>query len=93
MTKAVGLPRAKRVRRRTDSPSKHVARITWILLTLLYDGVLDYASCIDRFGISRREFQRDLLKLREIGETRGFTIPISQAAVSSCSMRVPASGA
>ncbi len=74
MTKAVGLPRAKRVRRRTDSPSKHVARITWILLTLLYDGVLDYASCIDRFGISRREFQRDLLKLREIGETRGFTI-------------------
>jgi predicted DNA-binding transcriptional regulator YafY len=74
VTKAVGLPRAERVKRRTDAPSKHVARITWILLTLLYDGVLDYALCVDRFGISRREFQRDLLKLREIGRTRGFTI-------------------
>jgi DeoR/GlpR family transcriptional regulator of sugar metabolism len=66
--------RAKRMRRRTDSPSKHVARITWILLTLLYDGVLEYASCIDRFGISKREFQRDLLKLREIGKSGGFAL-------------------
>jgi predicted DNA-binding transcriptional regulator YafY len=74
MTKSAGLPRAERLRRRTDSPSKHVARITWVLLTLLYDEVLEYASCVDRFGISKREFQRDLLKLREIGKSRGFTI-------------------
>lgn len=61
-------------RRRTDTPSAHVARIGWILLTLLYESVLDYGICIDRFGISRREFQRDLLKIREIGKERGFTV-------------------
>ncbi len=63
-----------RQRRRAETPSQHVARITWILLTLLYDGVLQYASCVDRFGISRREFQRDLAKLREVGASQGFTI-------------------
>jgi hypothetical protein len=42
-------------RRRTDTLSAHVARIVSILLTLLYQGVVDYAICIDRFGISRRE--------------------------------------
>jgi predicted DNA-binding transcriptional regulator YafY len=63
-----------RARPRTDAPSRTVARIGWILLTLLYDGVVDYAACIDRFGISRREFQRDLLKIREIGRGHGFTV-------------------
>jgi predicted DNA-binding transcriptional regulator YafY len=43
-------------------------------MTLLFDGVLEYATCIDRFGISKREFQRDLLKLREIGKSSGFAI-------------------
>jgi predicted DNA-binding transcriptional regulator YafY len=61
-------------KRRTDSPSAHVARIGWTLVTLLYDGVLDYGTCVDRFGISRREFQRDLLKIREVGKERGFGV-------------------
>ncbi len=65
---------SRRGRRRTDTPSAHLARIVWILLTLLSDGVLDYATCIDRFGISKREFQRDLLKLREIGKEEGFAV-------------------
>lgn len=65
---------AGKSRRRTDTPSAHLARIVWILLTLLYDGVLDYATCIDRFGISKREFQRDLLKVREIGKEQGFGV-------------------
>ncbi|MHB8147361.1 MAG: helix-turn-helix transcriptional regulator [Vulcanimicrobiaceae bacterium] len=69
-------------RRRADAPSDRVARIIWILLRLLYDGALDFATCIDRFGISRREFQRDLKHLREIGETCGFTIsPITGGRV------------
>ncbi len=68
---AFGEASGKSRRRRTDTPSAHVARIGWILLTLLYDGVLDYAICIDRFGISRREFQRDLLKIRELGKEQG----------------------
>jgi len=66
--------RGKRPRRRTDAPSAHVARIGWILLTLMFDGVLEYAACIDRFGISRREFQRDMLKVREIGKGHGFAV-------------------
>jgi predicted DNA-binding transcriptional regulator YafY len=70
----VGPPKGKRKRRRTDAPSAHVARIGWILMTLILDGVLEYAACIDRFGISRREFQRDLLKVREIGKGHGFAV-------------------
>ncbi|HEY9084844.1 MAG TPA: hypothetical protein VIN40_02745, partial [Candidatus Tyrphobacter sp.] len=65
---------ARRARRRSDAPSAHVSRIGSLLVRLLRDEVLDYATCIDRFGISRREFQRDLLKIRKIGEAFGFTV-------------------
>ncbi len=74
MSKSAGRPYGKLARKRTDAPSDHLARIAWILVTLLTDGALEYAACIDRFGISRREFQRDLHKLREIGKSCGFTI-------------------
>ncbi len=67
-------PFGKIARRRTDAPSRQFARIMWIFLTLLRDEVIEYAACIDRFGISRREFQRDLHKLREVGADAGFTI-------------------
>lgn len=60
--------------KRKDTPSAHVARIGWILVTLLCERVVDYGTCIDRFGISRREFQRDLLKIREMGKERGFSV-------------------
>mgnify|MGYP001332725746 CR=1 FL=1 len=65
---------AKSSKRRTDAPSPSLARIAWLLVTLFHEGVVEYAWCIDRFGISRREFQRDLHKLREIGKSAGFTI-------------------
>ncbi len=73
MAISAGLPR-KSATRRTDAPSRHLARIMWILMTLLSDEALEYAVCVDRFGVSRREFQRDLRKLREIGADAGFTI-------------------
>jgi predicted DNA-binding transcriptional regulator YafY len=43
-------------------------------VVLLRDGAVDYAPWIDRFRISRREFQRDCLKLRAIGKEYGFTV-------------------
>ncbi len=64
----------KSAKRRKDTPSEHLARVVWMLLTLLYDGVVDFGMCIDRFGISRREFQRDLLKIREMGKEQGFGV-------------------
>lgn len=66
--------RAASRKRRADAPTEHLARIAWLLLTLRSNGVVEYASYIDRFGISRREFQRDLRKLREIGQEHGFTL-------------------
>jgi len=63
-----------RRRRATDAPSDHVARIGWLLIKLLFDGVVEYAAFIDRFGISRREFQRDLRELRTLCGDHGFTI-------------------
>jgi predicted DNA-binding transcriptional regulator YafY len=63
-----------RARRRADNLSSHVVRIGWLLLTLLYDRVASYEMYRDRFGLSLREFQRDLRKIREIGKGR-FHIP------------------
>lgn len=59
---------------RTDAPTEHVARIAWILITLLSDGVLEYARCVDLFGISQRQFQRDVRKIRSLGAPHGFAI-------------------
>lgn len=59
--------------RRSDAPSEHVARIGWLLLRLLHDRAIEYATYRDRFGRSSRGFQRDLCKLREIGRGH-FTI-------------------
>ncbi len=61
-------------RRHTDAPALHVARLGWMLLTLLGDGVLECADCMHRFGISRRQLQRDLRDLRKIGESQGLVI-------------------
>ncbi len=63
-----------RRRRHTDAPALHVARLGWMLLTLLGDGVLECADCMHRFGISRRQLQRDLRDLRKIGEQQGLVI-------------------
>lgn len=69
------LERFPRVRRSTDdAPTNHLARISWMLVALLCDGVVEYGACVSRFGISRREFQRDLRKLRKIGQNHGFTV-------------------
>ncbi len=67
-------PFGKIARRRTDAPSRQLVRITWIFMTLLCDEAVEYAACVDRFGVSRREFQRDLRKLRDVGADAGFTI-------------------
>jgi predicted DNA-binding transcriptional regulator YafY len=61
-------------KRRADAPSEHVARIGWMLITLLCDGVLEYARCIDLFGISARQFQRDVRKIRDLGRPHGFVV-------------------
>ncbi|HTV72736.1 MAG TPA: WYL domain-containing protein [Candidatus Acidoferrales bacterium] len=74
--------RRKRARRRTDAPAKHLVRVVSILVTLLCDEVLDYAACVRRYEISKRVFQRDLRKLREIGREQGFSIsPITNGRV------------
>ncbi|MGB6518520.1 MAG: WYL domain-containing protein [Candidatus Cybelea sp.] len=65
-------------KRRADAPSEHVARIGWMLITLLCDGVLEYARCIDLFGISPRQFQRDLRKIRDLGRPHGFAVSPSK---------------
>jgi predicted DNA-binding transcriptional regulator YafY len=61
-------------RARGDRPSEALARIVWVLVTLLCDEVLDFGACLERFQISERELQRYLKKLRTIGETCGFAI-------------------
>ena len=66
-------------KRRSDAPTEHVARIGWMLITLLCDGVLDYGRCIDLFGISHRQFQRDLRQIRELGDPHGFAITHSKS--------------
>lgn len=70
-------PDGKR-KRRADAPSEHVARIGWMLITLLCDGVLEYARCIDLFGISPRQFQRDIRQIRDLGRPHGFAISPSK---------------
>ena len=72
-TPAGGFPQHME-RRRTDAPTEHVTRITWMLVTLLSFGALEYAAYNDRFGRSQRQFQRDAYKLRDIGRTAGFTV-------------------
>jgi len=60
--------------RRSDRPTEHVARITWMLVTLLSSGTLEYAAYRDHSGRSSRQFQRDAYQLREIGKTAGFIV-------------------
>ncbi|MGH7738340.1 MAG: helix-turn-helix transcriptional regulator [Candidatus Tyrphobacter sp.] len=45
---------------------------------MLSEGVVDCTNWIARHEISRRELQRDLSKLREIGQGLGFTVTHSQ---------------
>ncbi len=45
-----------------------------MLVTLLCNGVLEYGCCVDLFGISRRQFQRDVKKIRTLGRPHGFAI-------------------
>lgn len=61
-------------KRRGDAPTEHLARLAWMLITLLSDGVLEYARCVDLFGISRRQFQRDARRIRELGHPHGFVV-------------------
>ncbi len=61
-------------KRRTDAPTEHVARLAWMLISLLSDGVLDYGRCVDLFGISQRQFQRDIRKIRSLGQPHGFAV-------------------
>jgi predicted DNA-binding transcriptional regulator YafY len=60
--------------RRSDVPGVHLARLGWMLLTLIGDGVLECADCMDRFEISKRQLQRDLRALREIGAAQGLVV-------------------
>jgi predicted DNA-binding transcriptional regulator YafY len=57
-----------------DAPTEHVARIAWMLVTLLTSETLEYATYCDRFGRSLRQFQRDVYQLREIGRDVGFHV-------------------
>lgn len=50
-----------------------------MIITLLCDGVLDYARCIDLFGISPRQFQRDLRHIRELGRAHSFGVSHSKS--------------
>ncbi len=69
-------------KRRGDAPSASVARLVWMLSTLLLDKVLDVAACERRFSRSRRDIQRDLRKLRLFGQTIGFQLdPIRRGRV------------
>ena len=68
-----GFPKEPR-KRRNDKPTEHVARITWMLVTLLSFGTLEYAAYCDYFGRSSRQFQRDAYQLRLIGKTTGFIV-------------------
>jgi predicted DNA-binding transcriptional regulator YafY len=61
-------------RHRTDVPTEHLARISWMMITLLCDGVLDHGRYRDLFGTSPRQFQRDLRHIRELGRPHGFDV-------------------
>jgi predicted DNA-binding transcriptional regulator YafY len=61
-------------KRRDGVASRSVARAGWLLISLLLDGAVEYAAYIDNFGVGKREFQRDLEALREIGKLQGYTI-------------------
>ncbi len=62
-----------RQNKKTEVTSEHVARIGWLLLRLILDRAVEYATYRDHFGCSKRAFQRDLRELRAIG-TQYFTI-------------------
>ncbi len=57
---------------RRDAPSNHLVRIRRQLVTLLGDGVLDCAVCVDRFSILQCQLPRDILSLKEIGKILGL---------------------
>lgn len=61
-------------KRRSDAPTAHVARIGWMLITLLCEETLDYGVCRDLFGVSVRQFQRDVCKIRNMGRPHGFAV-------------------
>lgn len=65
--------------RRNDMPTEHLARIGWMLITVLCDGVLDYGLYRDRFGMSTRQFQRDLRRIRDIGRAQNFDVSPSKS--------------
>jgi predicted DNA-binding transcriptional regulator YafY len=65
--------------RRKDMPTEHLARIGWMMITLLCDGVLDYGLYLDRFGRSSRQFQRDLRHIRELGRAQNFDVSPSKS--------------
>jgi predicted DNA-binding transcriptional regulator YafY len=50
-----------------------------MLITLLSDGALEYARCVDLFRISRRQFQRDIRRIRELGRPHGFAVSQSKS--------------
>lgn len=64
----------KRRKRRTDAPSLYLERLFALFITLARDRAVDATEWIQRFGVSKRHFQRHLLKLREIGKELGFTV-------------------
>lgn len=64
----------KHSKHRTDAPAVPLERVFELFFALVRDKTIDAAEWIDRFGVSRRNFQRYLLKLRTIGADHGFTI-------------------
>ncbi len=51
---------------RRDAPINHLARLSWLPVTLLSDGVLDCAECGDRFRASLCKMTRDTHALRNV---------------------------
>lgn len=72
-------PSRKQTGRREDAPTAHVARLASLLFVLLRSGSIDYATYNRLYELSPRQFQRDLMHLRLVGDNFGFMLSQKKA--------------
>lgn len=58
--------------RRADEPSDDVARLVWLLLSLVRTQEVSFAAFAGIFRLGDRTFKRDVAKLRRLGALYGF---------------------